>query len=169
MNYSRIIQKLSNNQEVYKALLLDLNEEEYLWKQKPSKWCLLEIVCHLYDEEREDFRARVGYILNDPSQELPPIDPTGWVHDRKYIQQDFQTMLNKFLLERRDSIKWLESLKAPQWHNSFEHDFFGEMSAKMFLANWLAHDQLHIKQILKLKFDYLKVYTHETLIYAGKW
>ncbi len=43
------------------------------------------------------------------------------------------------------------------------------MTAKMFLSNWLAHDYLHIRQITKLKYDYLKQLTNEDLNYAGNW
>ena len=33
------------------------------WKQSENKWSMLEIICHLYDEEREDFRSRLAKIL----------------------------------------------------------------------------------------------------------
>ncbi len=43
------------------------------------------------------------------------------------------------------------------------------MSAQLFLNNWLAHDLLHIRQILSIKFNYLKENTEEPLNYAGDW
>jgi hypothetical protein len=43
------------------------------------------------------------------------------------------------------------------------------MTAMLFLSNWLAHDYLHIRQIIKLKFDYLEKMTGEGLSYAGDW
>jgi hypothetical protein len=43
------------------------------------------------------------------------------------------------------------------------------MSAGMLLANWLAHDYLHFRQITKLKYDYIKYRTGEDLAYAGTW
>jgi hypothetical protein len=30
------------------------------------------------------------------------------------------------------------------------------MSAEMFLANWLAHDYLHIRQLIRLRYHYLE-------------
>lgn len=39
----------------------------------PEKWCLLEIVFHLYDEEREEFRARVNYQTNYLTAEVMPL------------------------------------------------------------------------------------------------
>jgi len=43
------------------------------------------------------------------------------------------------------------------------------MTASMFFSNWLAHDYLHIRQITRLKYDYLKQLTNEDLSYAGTW
>jgi hypothetical protein len=129
----------------------------------------LEIVCHLYDEEREDFRARLKYVLEVPTEPFPPINPTGWVTERAYLKQDYAETLNNFLKERQQSVEWLQTLTSPKWDNAYDHPKFGSMSAKMFLSNWLAHDYLHVRQIIKLKFDYLKKLTGETLIYAGEW
>lgn len=169
MDYNYIIDNLNYNKDVFKKLLSCNIKTEYLWKASSDKWCLLEIVCHLYDEEREDFRTRVKYTLETPELAAPPIDPIGWVTSREYIKQDYLSMLNKFLEERVNSIKWLRSLESPDWDNAYKHPKFGPMSAKMFVTNWLAHDYLHIRQIIKLKLDYLKNISGESLIYAGEW
>ena len=169
MDHNKIIQELHRNQNVFKSLLIGVEKEEYLWKSKPEKWCLLEIVCHLYDEEREDFRARVVHVLKNLELPLLPIDPVGWVQERKYIQQNYDEVLNNFLTERERSVTWLQSLTDPKWDNAYHHPKFGEMTAKMFLSNWLAHDYLHIRQIIKLKFNHLKQVSGEPLTYAGEW
>ncbi len=169
MEYSGIFNELLYNKDVFRDLLTGAPQKMYVWKQSPEKWCLLEIVCHLYDEEREDFRARTKQILETPSIHLTPIDPQGWVVSRKYMEQDYQEMLNKFLVERDQSITWLRNLEAPDWNSSYHHEKFGPMSAKFLLANWLAHDYLHFRQITKLKYDYLKHTTGEDIGYAGNW
>lgn len=163
-----IKEQLKTNMVVYKDIL-SVSNEMLLWKQNPEKWCLLEIVCHLYDEEIYDFRFRTQWCLEHPNQIPPTIDPVGWVTRHDYINQDYTTMLNKFLAEREQSINWLYSLKNENWNRSFEHPKLGFLTAKHFLTNWLAHDYLHIKQILKLKYDYLKHKTGENLDYAGNW
>ncbi len=108
-------------------------------------------------------------MLETPSLPLPPTDPVGWVQSRKYIQQNFSEILNKFLAERSESIKWLQSLKAPDWSNAFIHHEYGPLTARMFLTNWVAHDYLHFRQIVKLKFDYLEFTSGESTLYAGSW
>lgn len=169
MNYAIIINELSKNSNVFKELLSDLTGEIYLWKPNPEKWCLLEIVCHFYDIEREDFRARTKLVLETPAEPLSPIDPPGWVESRNYMQQNYYDRLNDFLTERERSVEWLQNLSHPDWANAYTHPKFGKMTAKMFLSNWLAHDYLHIRQITRLKYDYLEQLTHEDLSYAGSW
>jgi len=164
-----IIEQLKKNKAVFHDLLSDENEGTILWKPNPEKWCLLEIVCHLYDEERFDFRFRTQWVLEKPNQTPPPIDPVGWVTKHDYINQNYATMLKKFLNEREQSISWLQSLKNVNWGNAFEHSKLGTLTAKYFLSNWLAHDYLHFKQILKLKYDYLEYSTGDNLSYAGTW
>ena len=168
-NPAFIVKQLEKNREVFEDMLTGLSKEEYIWKPLPEKWCLLEVICHLYDEEREDFRARLKNVLDSNTNPLPSIDPQGWVSSRKYAEKNFEEMLSKFLKERTDSVNWLESLNSPAWDNAYHHPKFGPMSGKLFLSNWLAHDYHHIRQILYLKYGYLKTQTTESLDYAGTW
>lgn len=167
--HKNIIIELKNNRKVFKDLLKGVPKDMITWKDDPKRWSLLEIVCHLHDEEKEDFRARVKSVLEDPKKELTPIDPQGWVSDRAYDTQNYKKMCKAFLKERKRSVKWLSSLKDPQWENTFKHAKLGDMSAELFLSNWLAHDHLHIRQIIKLKYDFLKATSEQDLSYAGNW
>lgn len=167
--YTHIKNELERNKEVFKELLYHVTKEEFLWRPGPNKWCLLEIVCHLHDEEIEDFRTRVRYVLETPDLPLPSIDPAAWVKERHYKDLNYQSILNALIQEREHSVKWLKSLKNPKWDNYYEHPKLGPMSAQLFLSNWLAHDLLHIRQIIKLRFDYLKHISSEDLSYAGNW
>jgi len=169
MDHIFITNKLSENLNTFKSLLSHLSREEYLWKPGSEKWCLLEIVCHLYDEEQFDFRARTRHILENIQSDLPPIDPVGWVKSKNYIDQNYDETVDKFLAEREKSVEWLRSLKEPKWKNEYKHRIFGIMSAEFFLTNWLAHDYLHIRQITALKFNYLKHISGIDPLYAGEW
>jgi len=166
---STIIANLERNKGLFGALLSGISQEEYLWKQGPEKWCLLEIVCHLHDEEREDFRTRVRYSLETPDKAPPQFNPVAWVAERNYIEQDYTVMVGKFLDERQSSIDWLKSLSGPAWENAYQNPKFGPRSARMYLANWLAHDYLHVRQINRLRFDFLQQNSQENLEYAGSW
>ncbi len=164
-----IISQLEANIEVFKGLLTNLDEEMVMWKPTSDRWCMLEIVCHLIDEEIHDFRARVGAALDADQYPFYAIDPVGWVTERKYIEQDYTSKVNEWINERTKSIDWLRSLDNPDWENSFQHPDFGPVSASHFLSNWLAHDHIHVRQINRTKRTYLEHISDENLEYAGKW
>ena len=75
MNLPYITTALGQNKAVFENLLSGIDEQTYLWKPSANKWCLLEIVCHLYDEEREDFRARVKHVLGTRKSHSLPLIP----------------------------------------------------------------------------------------------
>jgi len=163
-----ITDQLHKNRNVFQGLLENVPKEVYLWRPSPKKWCLLEIVCHLFDEEREDFKARVKHTLETPDEKMAPIDPVGWVKKRNYIGEDFDQKLTDFLIERDISVEWLRSLSTPKWENISNHPKLGPITAGTFLASWLAHDYLHFRQITKLKYDYLESIGGD-VGYAGGW
>jgi hypothetical protein len=169
MEYRKIILELSRNKQVFNELLSGVEAEVYLWKSSPDRWSLLEIICHLYDEEREDFRYRMGHVLESPEKALPKIEPSQWVDERNYITQDFSVMLQKFLSEREISLDWLNKMNEPDPNKFIMHPEYGKMTARSFLCSWLAHDYLHIRQITKLKYDYLAKTSGENILYAGNW
>jgi len=169
MKPSLIIKKLAANQDVFQHLFANLSKEEIIWRPYPAHWCLLEILCHLHDNEHEDFKVRVQSVLENPSIPFISIEPSQWVAERGYINQNFEAQLTSFLQKRRDSIQWLNSLVQPAWENTYHHETYGELTARNLLVNWLAHDNLHIRQITRIKYLYLKAYSGEDLSYAGNW
>lgn len=164
-----IIDQLAQNRAVFLALLSGVSAKAYSWKPSPDKWSILEALCHLRDEEVEDFRTRVRCTLEQPDLPPPPIDPGAWVQERRYQEQDFDQMLTSWLKEREVSVKWLRSLENPSWEYAFIHPEMGPRSAGMYLANWLAHDYIHIRQINRLKYGYFDSLVGQDLGYAGNW
>jgi DinB superfamily len=169
MHYLEVAKELAYNKDVFRHLFPGLASEQFLWKPAPDKWCLLEILCHLLDEEREDSKARVTSVLRDPAQPLSPINPVGWVTSRNYIAQNFEAVLHDFLAERDASVTILRALNDPQWENTHLHPKSGPMPASLFLHNWLAHDYLHFRQVTAIKYQFLKAHSTDPLNYAGDW
>lgn len=169
INQKQIIAELARNASVFEGLLTDTDSEAASWKPAANKWSLLEVVCHLHDEECEDFRERLKSCLENPEHPLLPIDPESWVEIREYIEQDFDKKLQAFLKEREKSVNWLSSLEDPKWDNAVNHPTLDKLTANQLLANWLAHDHIHIRQINRVKYQYLYNHTDESLDYAGDW
>ena len=167
MTEKEVVKALAENLGFYKDLLSNLDTDTVSWKPSETSWSLLEVVCHLLDEEREDFKARILHLFKHPNNHPPAIDPQGWVTERNYAKQDYNTVLQEFFKERTKSIEWLNGLENAPWENSFEHQHFGTMSASLFLTNWLAHDYFHFRQIFKIKYLYLQSQSMHSLNYAG--
>lgn len=169
MNLNYFIDRFSKNRRVFESLVRGIGSEQARWKPGPDKWSILEVVNHLYDEEREDFRQRIELTLSDPSRAWPPIDPRGWVTSRGYLQRELDTSLDNFLHERKKSLAWLKQLADPKWQNSNEGSN-GTLTAGDLLASWLAHDFLHIRQLSRLHWQYVGAIAdpYQTR-YAGSW
>ena len=171
MNFdpTAIADQLAANGDVFNSLFSSIPSDMAIWKPAPEHWCILEIACHLLDEEQLDFSARIKSTLEDPAKALTPIDPPAWVAERKYMEQDLSATVEKFLAARLSSLQWLRSLQDASWHNTHQHDRLGPLSSQLFLENWLAHDYLHMRQINRRKYEYHRENAGTPLDYAGEW
>jgi hypothetical protein len=169
LDLNRIIDRMRANAGAVAALVSAVSVEQMRWRPAPEAWSLLEVVNHLYDEEREDFRTRLDYVLHRPGQHPPPIDPQGWVTARAYNQRDPRTSLDAFLREREASLEWLKDLATPNWDAEYRADW-GMLRAGDLLCAWLAHDHLHLRQLNELQYAYLAQQAAPyTVGYAGDW
>ncbi len=161
--------RLAANAQVFQHLLSGVAEPQARWKPAPEKWSLLEVINHLADEERLDFRARLDLTLNRPGERWPPIDPVGWVGERGYNRRELGESLADFLTERARSVEWLHGLAGRSLNAEYDHPR-GKITALELLGSWLAHDLIHIRQLTRLHYEYLaSEMGAETLGYAGPW
>src|SRR5215831_7788194 len=69
------------------ALLIDLEPSAWRARPAPAEWAPVEIVCHLRDEEVEDFGARLRVVVEGGTA-FAPIDPERWAVERRYLDAD---------------------------------------------------------------------------------
>jgi len=170
MDITYFIKRFAANARAVEGLASGLTDEQAHWKPTQERWCILEVVCHMYDEERLDFRARLDSTLSDPERAWIPINPPGWISMHEYAKQDLQKSIANFLEERERSLDWLTTLEDPSLKNSYDHQEFGQITAGDLLASWLAHDALHIRQITRLHYEYVAQHASPyKLDYAGPW
>ncbi len=149
----RIIQRMSATPQAVAAMCAGLTDDEARFKPPSGAWSILEIVCHLVDEETDDFRARLRLTQEDPAAPWPATDPEGWAIKREYLKQDLGAKLRQFAAERDKTISWLASLQSPDWQVAYNHPRVGPIRAGELLAAWPAHDALHLRQIAKRLFE----------------
>ncbi|HSS19521.1 MAG TPA: DinB family protein [Pyrinomonadaceae bacterium] len=169
MNLSYFIDRFAQNRDVLIGFVRNVGADQAKWKPEPDKWSILEVINHLYDEEREDFRQRLELVLTDPAKLWPKIDPRGWVTSRNYLGRTLEASMENFLAEREKSLSWLGQLSNPNWDNRNE-GANGILSAGDLLASWLAHDFLHVRQITRLHWQYVSfISLPYSATYAGPW
>lgn len=144
-------------------------KEDAAWRPAPGKWSLVEVVGHLLDEERLDFRARISSLLENPNREWDPIDPEKWVVVRNYQEQDLEQTLETLAEERARSLEMIEAWRRVDWSVSRVHPQLGELSAGDLLWSWATHDLLHIRQILKIRYGLIQRDSRFSSDYAGPW
>lgn len=169
MDSKRLTTELANSVATWQAILAGVTQAEAERRPEPDAWSILEVVAHLLDEEREDFRVRLDITLHRPEDGWPPINPVGWVTERRYNERDLVATLDELVAERRRSLAWLGELNDPDWSATYEARF-GPIQAGDLFAAWVAHDNLHLRQLVELKRA-LIVRTAEPFrtLYAGEW
>ena len=169
MDLEHYIIQMESNADTIQQMVRLVKNEQARWKPNRATWSILEIINHLYDEEREDFRARLDIMLNNPDQEFTPWDPIASVTERAYNERDITESVNMFIFERQESLRWLNELESPDWDAVYESPNL-EMTAGDMFAAWVMHDLLHMRQIVKLQWFYNKRALEPYRVdYAGAW
>ncbi|MBO9392542.1 DinB family protein [Caldilinea sp.] len=169
MEIEHFAQQMLADAERIRVLVQGVSSDQARWKPDDISWSILEVIGHLYDEERLDFRVRLDFMLHRPGEPWPAINPQGWVQEHRYNEEELQELLGGFLAAREDSVRWLRGLLSPNWEAVYEAPF-GQIRAGDLLAAWVAHDLLHMRQLVELHWGYLvKEVEPYQVVYAGEW
>ena len=169
MDFRTLYLELVDSTGMIQSLLAGITEDEARIKPAPDSWSILETLCHLYDEERQDFRPRLQFILGRAEGTWPPIHPDAWVTERRYNEQRLRTVKDKFFAERSRSLDWLRGVADSDWEAGYVADSRGLRAGDIF-ASWIAHDNLAIRQLVELRRARLESITQPySIAYAGDW
>lgn len=164
------IAQLAAQADSIRQLCAGVSERQARWRPAAERWSLLEVINHLADLERDDFRTRLDYLLHRPREPWPPIDPGAWVQERSYNQRDLAESLERFSAARRESLVWLRALGSPDLTRSEPAPWGGQFHAGDMLAAWVAHDLLHMRQLIELHYAWTQAQLQPYSVgYAGDW
>lgn len=138
--------ELASLPTVLAALLGGLDPGTARRRPAPQEWSPVEIVCHLRDEETEDFGGRLRLIAAG-GRAFEPIDPEGWVEARRYRDTELGAALAALRARRAESLAFLADLDPARLPGEVHHPGLGTMSGCDVLAAWVAHDRLHVGQL----------------------
>jgi hypothetical protein len=128
------------------ALLADLDAAAWRERPAPAEWSPVEIVCHLRDEETEDFGARVRVVVEGGGA-FAPIDPARWAEERRYREADPTEALAAFRARRAASLAFLAGVRGDRLRAAVARPQGGALSGLDLLAAWVTHDRLHLTQL----------------------
>ena len=169
MDFEQLLQQLADNTRIILNLVQGISEERSRWRPDSDSWSVLEVINHLYDEEYDDFRERLDCILHHPERPWKRINPQGRVTEREYNMRDLEQSIQNFRKAREESLSWLRGLAKPDWNATWKAPF-GQITAGDMFGSWVAHDLLHIRQLVELHWLYTLTLTHPYKIdFAGSW
>jgi hypothetical protein len=128
------------------SLVAGLDRDAWRGRPAPHEWAPVEIVCHLRDEEAEDFGARVRVVLAGGDR-FVPIDPERWAVERRYREADPEAALAAFGRLRAESLAYLEGARVEGLARAVPHASGLELSGLDLVAAWVTHDRLHLQQL----------------------
>ncbi|UCG34091.1 MAG: DinB family protein [Phycisphaerales bacterium] len=170
MDMAKLIESLERFGNLLPAVVQGVSIEDARWRPPNGAWSVLEVVCHLADEEVADFRARLESTLRAPDEPWKANDPEAWAVERRYNEQDLKDVLARFTAERRQSVGWLRTLAEPDFSRTYQHPKFGPIQAGDIMVSWAAHDMLHLRQIAKRLFQMAQRDGQGfSSAYAGEW
>jgi hypothetical protein len=169
MDLQSCLTRLEATLNTVESLCRGVDETQARWRPTPDVWSLLEVINHLADEEVDDFRRRLNWVLEPTGEPPPAIDPEGWVTARDYNQRDLQESLERWQHERRASLEWLRSLDQPNWDQDIPRPDI-TLRAGDLLHAWFAHDLLHLRQLIELHYAYhAQAAKPYEVVYGGDW
>lgn len=169
-NIEKIILQLTINTDVVRALVQPISDEQAQWKPDEETWSMKEVMEHVYNEERLDFRKHLKEMMSDPQQ------PWEAFRQNEYIVVErCQQAFEGFMIEREASLVWLRNLESPDWDVTSQASFGPEgdvltLSAGDVLGSWVAHDFLHTRQMNELLYAWnVQRVSPYSVRYAGEW
>jgi hypothetical protein len=165
---SRAVRALERTPGILVGLTADLTAAGWRTEPAPARWSPLEILCHLRDEEEEDFGARVRVVLAGGGV-FAPIRPVEWVAERRYRAADPKVALADFQRRRATSLELLQGVKSEQlWGVGRPASGTFELTGEDVVAAWVAHDLLHLRQLTgTLARLWADAHAHLRVDYAG--
>jgi uncharacterized damage-inducible protein DinB len=118
----------------------------------PSEWSARDVLAHL--RACSDMWGKcIAEILSQDRPTIKAINPTTWIRQTNYLEQEFQPSLQAFTAQRAELLAVLTPLSPETWSRMATVTGAGKPLVRTVYtyAQWLAnHERPHIKQIERI-------------------
>ena len=135
--------------------ILDSVPEAALSSSEPGVWGARQVLEHLIDVEGIAFMERIGRIVSEDDPFIRSIEPGARLEEGNYAAKSLSDLLERFALQRAESVAWLKSLSSAELERTGTHDEAGTIRAGELVHYWACHDLLHLRQLLQALQDRL--------------
>lgn len=115
-----------------------------------GRFAMVEHLCHLGDLETEGYGARIERLLAEERPEWDDFDGETVARERKYLEQDADAALQRFIDAREKTVSRLRTLNETDWDRRGVHRGLGEVTLKRVVEMMLEHDRGHADDIKTL-------------------
>ena len=126
-----------------------LSPAELLTSPVPGEWSARDVLAHL--RACSDMWGKyIRLILDEDHPTFKAVNPTTWIKQTDYLEQEFQTSLRAFTDQRARLLAVLEPLPPEAWNRTATVTGAGKPRERTVYtyAQWLAnHEHSHYRQL----------------------
>jgi len=129
-----------------------LSPAQLLALPTPGEWSARDVLAHL--QACSDMWGKcIAEILSQDRPTIKAVNPTTWIKQTNYLEQEFQPLLQAFTAQRAELLAVLASLTPEAWSRLATVTGAGKPRERTVYtyAQWLAnHERPHFKQIERI-------------------
>lgn len=142
-----LIESLESTPRDLARLLRPLDATAAQWRSAPDEWCTADVVAHLSYCEAP-YLARLRRVVEQDNPCEPALLPDESAHD---LARPLAELLAAFVARRADTVAFLSSLDQRDWGRPLIHATLGPTKLRDQVQELVAHDNLHLEQIVTLR------------------
>jgi hypothetical protein len=147
----RFSRAMKKNPIILKSILRGVTHQEaqQARDEGPGGWNVIEVLCHLRDFDII-FMERARSMVEQNRPGITPVDHLEMVIEKKYAEQQFETVLGEYLAHRAEFNAWIATLLESDWGRVGIHPESGDITVLEQIVQASDHDTNHYEQIARI-------------------
>jgi hypothetical protein len=142
-----LIRTLEQTYQALQRLVGGIPNDALDFRPSADSWTVREILAHFVDDEMYVMRLRLERIVKEDDPQLTPHDEQRWHATRNTSRDQLTELLSDFNLQRLASLGMIAMLRDSDWVRSGFQPEYGRFTGEEWLARWVEHDTVHLRQI----------------------